>query len=361
MSLFILGAGIVTEHIPDFSYLLEHQIQNFDAIKSKEHPNEYLNQRCLFQSKKLIAREDRSLLNKIAQLSIDASQQAMKMAEGKQKYIQDEKQQFPIFSATEMVDYELSCLDKLLEAHNNQPDRAVQALGEIKQSLNPLDMLRMLSTNPLYHLSKVFGLSGGGYPVRKMSLSSLSALELASFCLKNNGAKQGLVASVGNLGMAENLTAFIKMNLLKTTDINNGILPAFGAASVVLSTQHTKRDTLGEILSVSSLYHNQSTVTKNDWLTLYKDIQEIKEPITVIHYNNGVQALFDEEQKAVTEHFPKAICYSYKPYIGYTGKSNNLIDLVIALSDNRIPSNRLVLINGIGTCVGLGCILMRKH
>src|SRR3990167_101218 len=126
----------------------------------------------------------------------------MKMADKKQAYSEHEKQNFPIFSATEIVDYELSCLDQLLETYHNQPEQAIQALGKIKKMLNPLDMLRMLSTNPLYHLSKIFGLNGGGYPVRKMSLSSLSALELANFYLKNNKINNGLVASVGNLGMA---------------------------------------------------------------------------------------------------------------------------------------------------------------
>lgn len=361
MSLFIVGAGIVTETISDFSYLLENQIQTFDVIKPKEHQADYLNQRWPFQSKALIAREDRALLNKIAQLSIDVSQQAMQMAETQRAYSEDEKQKFPIFSATEMVDHELFCLDKLLETHSNQPNQAIQALGEIKQTLNPLDMLRMLSTNPLYHLSKVFGLNGGGYPIRRMSLSSLSALELASFYLKNNQSQHGLVTSVGNLGMAENLTAFIKMNLLKTADTINGIIPAFGAASVILSTEQNKRIALAEILVVSSIYHNQNTITKDNWLALYRAIEDIKEPLAVIYYNNGVKALFEEEQKAVTARFPEAVCYSYKPYIGYTGKSNNLIDLIIALSDKRIPSNQLVLMNGVGTGVGLGCILMRKN
>lgn len=361
MNQFIVGAGIVTENIANLSYLLDNNIDQLDIMAPKNKGSEYLNKSWGFQSKAVIAREDRALLNKIAQLAIDASMQAMEMAESTQTYNMGDKQDFPIFSTTEMMDYDLSSLDKLLEDNSYDVEISLKQLGELKKYFNPLDMLRLLSTNPLYHLSKVFGLQGGGYPIRKMSLSSLCALELACLTM-NTRQSRALVTSVGNLGMAENLTAFIKMGLLRTAATDNGIIPAYGAASLVVESQLNAdlRNPLAEILTVKSRYHNKSLVTEQDWLTLYNKIDILNEQLYVIYYNNGVQALFEAEKKAVAQRFPQAICYSYKPYIGYTGKSNNLIDLIIAVTDKRIPKNSLVLINGIGTAVGLGCILLKK-
>jgi hypothetical protein len=361
MSHFIVGAGIVTENVPNFQCLLDKNIDQFDLIEPKENIDEYLDLKWLFQSKLLVAREDKSLLNKISQLAIDASKQSMDMAETSTGFTEQEKIDFSIYTATETIDYELSCLDKLLFDNSMNVEKALEKLGDLKGHLNPLDMLRLLSTNPLYHLSKFFGLQGGGYPIRRMSLSSLCALETATNFMSLNKSNT-LISSVGNLGTAENITAFSKLGLLRSANSESGIIPAFGAASVVLEhgEKNSNRKFLAEIITVHSTYHSESFINASDWLNLYDQTKFSELPTHVIYYNNGVKSLFDEEEKAVAEFFPDAKCYSYKPYIGYTGKSNNLIDLTIAIADKRIPANSHVLINGVGTAVGIGCILIRK-
>ena len=334
---------------------------------SGAHYNAYLNKHWSFLSKSVIAREDRSLLNKVSQLAIDVSVQAMEAAQKDKEYSERDREGFPIFSATETIEYNLTALDELLASCSFDVGVALNQLGGLKPYFNPLDMLRLLSTNSIYHLSKVFGLHGGGYPLQKMSLGSLCALESACSAIKSGGQTKALVVGVGNLCMAENLTAFIKMDAVKKPGISSGIIPAYGAASLIIESQSdnaiSNRTQLAKIIKVASVYHNKSFVTQENWHSLFAqiDVANIDDKkLNVVYYNNGITSLFEEEKKAVTQCFPKANCFSYKPYVGYAGKANNLIDLVIALSDKRIPKGSYILVNGIGNSTGLGCILVKK-
>ncbi len=84
----------------------------------------------------------------------------------------------------EAIENSFSAVENFSQAHRNEQDNICwEELGKIKENLNPLDMLRLLSTNPLYHVSKALGLHGGGYPIRRMSLSGLTALEEAYYSL----------------------------------------------------------------------------------------------------------------------------------------------------------------------------------
>ena len=222
-------------------------------------------------------------------------------------------------------------------------------------------MLRLLSTNALYHLSKVFGLRGGGYPIKRMSLSGLSAVENALIALKQRG-KYALISAVGDMTIAENICVFAKMGLVKTDKIHNGITPSCGAASLVIEKDTLCQNSIAEIREVKSIYKNTSFIAKNDWLELFSMLT-VKKDLNNLHialYNNGVKEMADEELQAVNHVFPNAHYYSYKPYIGYTGKANNLIDLIIAITDNRIPVDSHILINGVGTMSGMGYILIKK-
>lgn len=357
---FISGAGVMTENINSINQLFLTNIDQQAVLPTCSTVNEYLNKSFLFQSKNSIAREDRSLLNKVSQLAIDVSMQAFKIAESCKKISDQDKEDFLVFTATEVCEYGSSALDHLLKEHHDNVSDSLDNLGKVKAYLSPLDMLRLLSTNSLYHLSKVFGLRGGGYPIKRMSLSGLCAVEGAITALRQRG-KHALITAVGNMTIAENLCVFAKMGLVKTGQLSNGITPSYGAASLIIE-KNTAKNNIAEIVEVKSIYKNKSFVTKDDWLELFsmQTAAMNTNNLHIVLYNNGIKEMADEELNAINQFFPNANHFSYKPYAGYTGKANNLVDLVIALMDNRIPVDSHILINGVGTTSGMGCMLIKK-
>lgn len=363
MSIFIVGAGIVTEKISNINDLMSGGMEKIDPVLPLKNSAEYINKHWDFHSKSMVSREDRSLLNNISKLSIDVSAQAMEMAQIHNKYGDDQKNEFAIFSATEAIEHELSSLDGLLEECHYDAGVALYKLGNLKKYLNPSDMLRLLSTNVVYHLSKIFGLRGGGYPLRRMSLGGLCALEVA-YRFGRIDLSRSLVIGLGNICDVENMCAFMKMGLVRTLDNDNGIIPSYGSAALVIesgSYDCRENELIAEIVNVVSVYSNNKFASRDDWLCLFDNVCiGDGNLLNIICYDNGVRQLFEEEQYAIKKKFPGANCFSYKSRVGYTGKANNLIDLVLSLSDDRIPINSYVLINGMGTGTGVGCILIKK-
>jgi 3-oxoacyl-(acyl-carrier-protein) synthase len=361
-SLFITGAGINTQYIPSLDKLKETNIDLFSLAKNL---STLVNEpQYSFKSKSLVSREDRSLLNFIAKLSIDSTAEAFLYAQDKVTFTDEEKENFPIFIGNESVGYDLSAIDSLMSSKNYDRKRSWNEIGCIKKYLNPLEMLRLLSTNPLYHLSKMFGLTGGGYPFNKMSLSGLAALETS--LLNPNGIDRALVVAAGDMTIAENLATFTKMNLIKNDTNSQGIIPSYGSASIIIEKLiDIKRKVVtryAEIISVKSHYKYNTNIDADDWKNLHSDTKALlaKENVNIILYQNGVSELGKIEEDTMRKLFLAGSLYSYKKYIGYTGKANNLIDLVISLADRRIPLNSYILINGIGTSVGIGYILIKK-
>ncbi len=363
MKQYITGLGMTTTNIDSLSSLNHKNIDAYDLLKPADKTEDYLDYRVAFKSARLLAREDRSLLNDCAKLMLDSSIEAMNQAISNSEFTDSEKENCAIYCASEMASYDLIGIGKLLESKQCDEKEVLATLGELKSLMHPLDMLRNLSTNPLYHLSKMFGFRGGGYPVRRMSLSGLHALELA---VNDLCSTKALVSAAGSMANIENLCTFMKMNLVRTTENNTGILPAIGSASLMIEAlrddEIKTKAPVAEILAVKTIFKSESLVKLDDWMRLYAYLADTIEPqnLAVVRYNNGVQALSEIEEDAVALKFPFAKTYSYKFYIGYTGKANNLIDLTIALSDKRIPIGQQILVNGIGTNMGLGFILVRK-
>ncbi len=362
--IMITGMGLLTPGLEHLENLHSRNIDQYPKIPVAKATADYSGSSMDFQNKAVIAREDRSLLNNMTKLGIDASMQALKKAEETRKFSAEDKENFVIFTAAEMMEYDLSALDNLLEDNNQDITQSLNALAGIKKYLKPLDMLRLLSTNLLYHLSKLMEFRGGGYPVKRMSLSGFAALQLAAIAINKNRHK-ALICAVGNMCIAENLCAFIKMGLIKTHSDDNGIVPAFAAAALIIEKADKAIEegpSIAAILAIESIYMHDTIVKKADWLMLFaKFSSQIEiDNLYLILYANGVNQLMIEEMTAVAEFFPGRPHFSYKQFLGYTGKANNLIDLILALTDRRIPLGSQILINGVGTAVGLGAILLRK-
>ena len=213
MTIVITGVGLNAEIAPSLNNLKKININNFPDYPLAKEGIEWFQKNLVFNSASKINREDRSLLNNCAKLSIDSAVEAFSIAESKTPYACIEKSDFPVFTATESIENNFSAVEFFSHTYRDQQmEVSWSELGKIKAFLHPLDMLRLLSTNPLYHVSKILGLHGGGYPLRRMSLSGLAALEEAFYYLPAR-AERALVLGSGDLKTSENLCAFKKMSL----------------------------------------------------------------------------------------------------------------------------------------------------
>ncbi len=365
---FITGCGILTPFCNGIDILQDKNINDF-PIAETEQIETVLTEDIVFKAKRFIKPEDRSLLNNDAKKALDVSLEAFEMAEKNMRFSAEEKEDFPVFITNETFPYRFKdstiFIDNYMTDNENvRVDSIWKELGKFREYLNPLDMLRSLTTNPLYHISKLFGLRGGGYPIRRMSLSSLCCLEEAFNQLKIN-KNRALIVGVGDLTVPDNRCVFEKMGLVKNKFNNDGIVPSFGAASVILEqyndTNTNKRICFGEIINCKTNFLPHNNISKGDWFKLFSSIdRDFLQDLIVISYDNGNKNLTQIEHDAIKSFLPKANIFNYKKYIGYTGKANNLMDLVLALADKRIKPGSNVLVNGVGNYAGLGYILFKK-
>ena len=357
---FITGCGLWTNIISSVNIFQNTNINEFPLLNTSSLCN---------QNKlpviKTIAREDRALVNDIAQMAMVSSLEAFNMAERYMTFTEEEKENFLVYLVNETMPFKYEVFEQYFHKHNNGNSNYWADLGELKDEFNPLDMLRLLSTNPLYHVSKLFNLRGGGYPLRKMSLGSLSAIQ--DILHMSNGVNtKAILTAIGDLTSLDNLCYFQKADIVANEVNSDGIMPACGVASIILENNQNDynlpKNYLAQIIEVRSHFKPDNKVTGLDWqhlLTLVPS-KVINNKLNIITYDNGIKYLAENEMDAILQIFPKATVYNYKKYIGYTGKANNLIDLVLALSDKRIGVGEYVLINGVGNNAGLGYILIQK-
>ena len=140
---------------------------------------------------KAIAREDRSILNDLSTSILNATGDMLLHAGCEDGLLNAEDT--PLYAGTDGVsEYSFTALSKLIDRFGDT-NETMNNLGLLSGMTNPINMMRFLSTNPLYHTSKRLGLRGGGYPIRGMSLSGLYAIEDAVSDLAANRCQQGVV------------------------------------------------------------------------------------------------------------------------------------------------------------------------
>lgn len=318
---------------------------------------------------KIISREDRAILSDSAILSLNATHEAFIFSETLHPFHEEDKRNFPIFLGSEANRLSFEIYGGFFRQYGSKHDKTVDwsKLGELKKLLHPLRMFCKLPTNSLYHLSKAFKLQGGGYPLRRMSLSGMVALEEGFYSLTKKRNTHCLVGAVGDMTMPENMAAFYRMGQVAQNDENEtGIIPSYGAASLILENNHSQHLNLAqryaEVITVQTRYCAHSHITKQEWIDLLQTIPKdyhITTPI-VIPYANGVKPLMEEEDKALRVVFPYSPQIRYKQYVGYTGKANNLLDISYALVDSEIKPGEYVVCTGIGIASGFGFTLFKK-
>jgi len=357
---YIRATGIHTEQYQDLNalnaaFLAPPKQIDLSDVDIYQAANLKLNQ----LERQAIAREDRSILNDLATSILNASGDMLSHANKLAGL--DNAEATPLYAGTDGVaEYSFSALSKLIDRFGDA-NTAMKNLGILSGMTNPINMMRFLSTNPLYHASKRMGLRGGGYPIRGMSLSGLYAIEDAMSDIAANRAQQGVVVAAASMRNFDSLVIFGKLGLLDPQSEAGTVNPSYGSAVLLLDNLTEGDNALAQVLRVSSRYNAAPFPSEQDWTSLLQDVAVNGiTPDVIVTYCNGVKSNDANELAAIESVFPNTPQHNYKSLFGYTSKANNALDLVTALSDPAIPTGATVLINGAGFGVGIGYIVIKK-
>jgi hypothetical protein len=316
-----------------------------------------------------IAREDRAMLTSQTIFSLNVAFLAMSMAEQNVGFTPAEKNAMCVYTTYETVRDFHEVVWQFKSSSEYYTDKAtlLAHLGEMTNTVHPLRLFRKLPTNGLYHLSKLFGLRGGGYPLRKMSLGGLSLLEESFYnlpCSKSSGA---LICAYGDMSKADNAQMFKKMGLFDAREsYRSSIQGTSGAVSLVVETSERvsrgQVQPLAEVLLAFSRFSTSMFATREDWVEAYAQLEpwvRDSHPVVVL-YDNGAPGIGDAEVQALESCLNTFELRRYKIRSRYAVATSGLVDLVCALADPSIDPGRVIIIHGEGAGMGLGLIVLRK-
>lgn len=306
-----------------------------------------------------IEREDRSILNDISILVVNATGDAIAGLPS-----DSAPEQFgdaPIFIGSDGAEHSFTALNSVVR-ENQAPESVYARLGYIRDRANPIDMLRFLSTNPVYHASKQLRTHGGAYPIRAASLSGLVALEESISYLEEIPSKSAIVIAAGNMRSFDSLVTFNKLGLISLSEPRRGPSLSYGAVCLLLCRR--SRDVasrFARVLAVKSFYLPDSHASVESWRRTFDDaLDRVGRPDTVVLYSIGVPSADQAERTALAQLIPEVPVHAYKRTFGYTGKANNLLDLAAVMADPAIEPGKKVLITGAGLGYGVGYIAIEK-
>ncbi|SIO94754.1 hypothetical protein [Vibrio spartinae] len=348
---YIKNYGIHQEYACDsdkLKYLLFSESKiNLDSVDYYEslHP--------ALKDKSLVQREDRSVLNSMSKLVLNA------LSDLSCKVDLTCLSEAKLYTAADSEEHSFVNIHDVCKRYPGSESLFLR-IKEYKNTSNPLDMLRLLPTNVLYHTSKVLLDHEEGTPLRTASLSGLTALKLACSDIEFE-RDVALVVSAANMKSFESLAVFKKFNEIRErNDSVSGIIPSWGAAVLLLDSD--PEDAIGQILSVTVKYRPKMKFDILDWEQLFNREREAHgEPDIIVSYANGIKEQNLAETDAINKVFPNTKVINYKLITGYTGKLNNVLDILCCLNDPTIPKNTTVMLNGAGINYGYGCIWLIKH
>lgn len=361
-SLFITGYGIEQALLKTDS--LVHSLSECASDSLIDKPGEAkLSPAIVSQT----AREDRAMLTSQSLCCLNVGFSAMSMAEQSVEFTPAEKEAMCVYTTYETVRdfHEVVWQFKTSSEQYAEKALLLRSLGKMTNAVHPLRLFRKLPTNGLYHLSKLFGLRGGGYPLRKMSLGGLSLLEEAFYNLPCSDASGALICAYGDMSKADNAQVFRKMGLVDPLDAcRSSVRGTEGAVSLVVETaervSRQKTRPLAQVLLAFSRFSTSMFATTQDWIEAYAQLAPwVREsnPVVVL-YDNGAPGIGDAEVRALEGSLTSFEIRRYKPWSKYAVATSGLVDLVCALADPSIEPGRVVIIHGEGA--GMGLIVLRK-
>lgn len=315
--------------------------------------------------KNYVNREDRSVLNEISIISVNSLNDLIdSFDEGLQTKIVELLSKASIFTASDGPDItgEIDHTKNIMNDPDCQEGSFWKNISNLGKFANPLDVLRLLTTNSLYHISKITKSHEEGFPIQTASISSLVALDMAnSYAAICKGADFSIVSAASDMTNVEFKPFWMKINKIKTDENHDGIVPAWGGATLLLSKEKIGSFCLAEILASNILYKPKSVFLDEDWNALLSRIDALNiKPDVFVSYDNGVYEQGKSEREAIKSHFPNARIINYKSLLGYTGKSNTALDICCSLYDDNISSNEVICVNAAGLNYGLGFVILRK-
>ncbi|MDW6002906.1 hypothetical protein [Vibrio mangrovi] len=360
--MFIKSFGIYHE-LADSSQDLKKIIAEKQAIQGDKLS---ALRRARLRDKNMVSREDRSVMNDISVISLNSVHDMIMNHEHQYGHSREDVKKClsdaMMFSACDGPEDMPDELDFTLKIYEQEAEEsAVWAnLHQIKKLANPLDVLRLLTTNALYQIGKFLNSHNEGYPIQVASISSLAAIDIARTYARSDGEQaECLVAAAGDMNSMEYVPYWLKMGKIKTSDNDDGIVPVWGGASLHLS--YEADDSLGEIIKTQLKYLPKSSFDRDDWKMIAEDISASGvKPDVFVTYTNGVKQQNEFELSAFNEVFGSIETRNYKSLIGYSGKSHTILDISCVFCDDSIPSGSVVCVSSAGLNYGLGYILLRK-
>jgi hypothetical protein len=311
-----------------------------------------------------IDREDRSVLNDISVSVLNALLDASPLGSAEWPA---EHEDMAVFASTDALEYDFLPLAALAAQHATA-DETVRRLGDLKGLVNPLSMLRHLSTNTTYHVSKALSARGGGYPTQSMSLGGICALEDAVLKLALGSALgraegRAVVVVSGNMRSFDSVLVFGKLGLFDAgPGGTTGVVPSHGSGAAMLRRSGiAPSGALAEVIAAETIFSPEPYMKAETWRRVFTAAKRHHEaPDFVVTYANGASGADEVEANALQAIFPNVPTRNYKSLFGYTGKANNLLDLAAILTDRSVPPGAVVLLCGQGFGFGLGTLLFRK-
>ena len=355
--------GIFTEHfshVSDLSACLAAEGERLGSAKFEPpagiDPFAQMRVRPLHADR--IEREDRSVLNDISVLILNAIDDAFT----DDASIDDSRfLDVPLLIGSDGAEHDFSALAAVVRDCGTEDD-VFAKLGGMRERVNPLEMLRSLSTNGAYHASKRLQLHGGAYPLRAASLSGLVALEESISLLKCGASREAIVIAAGNMRSLDSLATFDKLGLLTNGALKGGVPLSYGAACFLLSREKSQSSQLATLLGAKSLYMPDTAPGIESWTRLFSDCHStIGVPNVAVLYSIGIPISDREEKAALLKVFGDIRTTAYKRIFGYTGKANTLLDIAAVLTDSSIQPGERVLIAGAGLGYGLGYVVLEKN
>ncbi|WP_449632712.1 hypothetical protein [Rahnella aceris] len=362
-SMYITGYALRQNGITNSN--IRNAIEDKQSFPLDEDPDAFTQ-----EVKKKLAREDRAIITELSLSSIAICCEAMAMAEQLKPFTDVEKENTFVMATAETEDDFYTIIYKYLQKHQKDGDEVTELkdkLGVLVKETPPLRLFRKLPTNSAYNISKFFGLRGGGYPLKKMSMGGHSLVEEVFYLLKSGPGKAGVLCAYGNLNNPDVLNTFRKMDLISTgkghLDKSAGIRPTQGLVSLVVEKTISAHPPLAEVFYADSVFANTMFASESDWSCLYSRLVsriEIKDPIVVM-YDNGAPDIGEIEEAAIKRYFPQHAIRRYCPITGYAASTSGIINIIMALADPSIQSGKNIIINSVGAGVGCGLIVIKKH
>lgn len=291
-----------------------------------------INKNVSLTSRDMIQREDRAVLNTITLMAVNALHDLL----SQNSY--DDRSDWDIFTACDYAfDDNLLC-DGIAHIKERGKDNFWHSLALFSEVVNPLELLRGLPTNTLYHISKILSNNGKGLPVDAGNLS-----ELVSLNFIQNNRPTLIVSAGGQTGTKDRVIQ--RKNKLASSFIQN---MTWGGCAL-LTGDYTNQ-------SIGSIQDVVLTSDQSADLSIYLD-KYLPATDDAVYFIPFGERLHEWDEDAIARSALKKIDYDV---IGYAGRPDMLTKLACFMNDDNVPDQSIAYLSGYDSQYGFGCAVIQK-